>query len=70
MCWGDVQLRQSPNGTEYLEYTERETKTRSVENPRDIRQTKPKMFSVPESERDPVAIYIFYAEKRPSEMND
>ena len=70
MCWGDVQLRQSPNGTEYLEYTERQTKTRSGENPRDIRQIKPKMFSVPESERDPVAIYKFYAEKRPSEMND
>ena len=28
------------------------------------------MFSVPQSERDAVAIYKLYAEKRPSEMND
>jgi len=28
------------------------------------------MFAVPENERDPVAVYKFYAEKkRPSEMN-
>ena len=70
MCWGDVQLRQSTNGEEFLEYSERQTKTRSGENPRDTRKIKPKMFSVPESERDPVAVYKVYAEKRPSEMND
>ena len=45
-------------------YTERQTKTQTGENPRDVRQMKPKMFS------DPVAVYKFYAEKRPSEMND
>ena len=28
------------------------------------------MFSVQGSERDPVSVYNFYAEKRPSEMND
>ena len=70
MCWGDVKLRQTTTGEEFLEYTERQTKTRTGENPRDIRLIKPKMFSVPESERDPVAIYKCYAEKRPTEMND
>ena len=70
MCWGDVQLGQTTNGGEFLEYTERQTKTRTGENPRDVRQIKPKMFSVQGSERDPVAVYKFYAEKRPSEMND
>ncbi|XP_073248879.1 uncharacterized protein KIAA1958-like [Porites lutea] len=70
MCWGDVQLRQTTNGEEFLEYTERQTKTRTGENPRDVRQIKPKMFSVQGSERDPVTVYKFYAEKRPSEMND
>ena len=28
------------------------------------------MFSVQGSERDPVTVYKFYSEKRPSEMND
>lgn len=66
MCWGDVQLRQTTNGEEFLEYTERQTKTRTGENPRDVRQIKPKMFSVQGSERDPVTVYKFYAEKRPA----
>ena len=43
---------------------------RTGENPRDIRQIKPKMFAVPASERDPVAVYKLYAaKKRLSEMN-
>ena len=57
MCWGDVQLRQTTNGEEFLEYSERQTKTRTGENARDVRQIKPKMFSVPGSEKDPVAAY-------------
>ena len=51
-------------------YSERQTKTRTGENPRDVRQIKPKMFSVPGSEKDPVAAYQLYAKKRPTEMND
>ena len=65
-----MQLRQTTNGDEFLEYTERQTKTRTGENPRGVRQIKPKMFSVQRSERDPAVVYKFYAEKRPSEMND
>ena len=70
MCWGDVQLRQTTNREEFLEYSERQTKTRTGENPRDVRQIKPKMFSVPGSEKDPVAAHQLYAKKRPTEMND
>ncbi|PFX15616.1 Uncharacterized protein KIAA1958-like [Stylophora pistillata] len=33
MCWGDVQLLQTTNGEEFLEYSERQTKTRTGENP-------------------------------------
>ena len=61
MCWGDVQLRQTTNG---------QTKTRTGKNPRDVRQIKPKMFSVPGSEKDPVPAYQLCAKKRPTEMND
>ena len=70
MCWGDVQLLQTTNGEEFLEYSERQTKTRTGENPRDVRQIKPKMFSVPGSGKDPVAAYKLYAKKRITEMND
>ena len=67
---GHAPLRQATSGEEFLEYSERQTKTRTGENPRDIRQIKPKMFAVPESERDPVAVYkLCAAKKRPSEMN-
>ena len=59
-------FRQALSGEEFLEYSERQTKTRTGENPRDIKQIKPKMFAVPESERDPVAVYKLHAaNKRP-----
>ena len=58
-----MKLRQATNGDEFLEYSETQTKTRTVENPRDIRQ-----IAVPESERDLVVVYKLYAKKRPSEM--
>ena len=70
MCWGDVLLRQTTNGEKFLEYTERQTKTRTGENPRDVRKIKPKMFSVQGRERDPVVVYKFNAEQRPLEMNE
>ena len=69
MCRGYVKLWQAKNGEEFLEYSERQTKTRTVENPRDIRQIKQKMFAVPESERDLIAVYKLYAKTRPSEMS-
>ena len=56
MCWGDVQLRQSINGEEFLEYLERQTKTRTGENPRDVRQIKPKMFLVPGMKKIPLLL--------------
>ena len=34
-----------------------------------MRKVTPKMFSVPGNERDPIAVYKLFAEKRPAEMN-
>ena len=56
-------LRQATSGEEFLEYSERQTKTRTGENPRDIRQIKPKMFAVPESERSGRCIQIIRREE-------
>jgi len=65
MKWGDIQLKTSVDEVEFLKYTERQTKTRNGAEPKDIRAVKPKMFSVPGSERDPVQAYHLYASKRP-----
>ena len=37
MTWGDVQLHMEADGTEYLEYFERQTKTRTGAEPRILR---------------------------------
>ena len=62
--WGDIKLKNSSDGTEYLEYNERQTKTRTGENIVDIRQIKPKRFATGDA-RDPVESYKLYASKRP-----
>ena len=54
MTWGDVK---TASGQEYLEPNERQTKTRSEEITRDGQKVSPKMFSVPQNERDPTAEY-------------
>ena len=69
MRWGDVQLQTSADGTEFLEYTERQTKTRTGAELKDTRTVKPKMFAVPGSDRDPVRAFHLYASKRPEQMN-
>lgn len=71
MCWGDVALKTDSNGHEYLEFTERQTKTRTGENPRDIRVVKPKLYANLENlDRCPVIIYKQYAQKRPNGYSD
>ena len=67
MCWGDVKLCEDAKGNEYLEYTERQTKTRSGIDTSNVRKVSPKMFSTG-GERDPVAVYKLYREKRPENM--
>lgn len=71
MSWGDIKLITAADGTEYLEYSERRTKTRTGVEPRNIRPVKPKAFAVPNgpSDRDPVVVYKTYSEKRPDAMN-
>ena len=70
MKWGDVELKTTADGLEYLEYNERQTKTRTGSQPKDTRTVKPKMFAVRGSERDPVLFYRQYASKQPDDMNN
>ena len=62
MRWSDVKILRDADGTEYCE---RQTKTRSDEEPRNIRAVKPKTFARPDGapEKDPVSVCQFYPEK-------
>ena len=55
-------------GQEYLEINERQTKTRSRNDPRNVIAIAPKMFAVPNNQKCSVKAYKAYAEKRPAEM--
>ena len=48
MKWEDVQLLTNVNGAEYLEYSERQTKTRTEAEPRNVRAVKLKL-TVPQT---------------------
>ena len=71
MIWGDMQLDMEADGTEYLEYSECQTKTRTGAEPRNVRAVKTKAFAAPNGppERDPVAVYKIYSKNRPDAMN-
>ena len=70
MCWGDVKLQKTASRVEYLEFNERQTKTRTGSDCSDVRTVPPKMFATDGTERDPVAVYKCFARKRPErEMN-
>ena len=49
--------KERADGTAFLEYNERQTKTRTGADPKDSCTVKPKMFAVVGSERDPVRAY-------------
>ena len=68
MCWDDVTLNKTADGVEFLEYNERQTKTRTGANVSDVRPFAPKMFATKGSEKDPVTVYKLSAQKRPYSM--
>ncbi|XP_015774306.1 PREDICTED: zinc finger MYM-type protein 2-like [Acropora digitifera] len=72
MKWGDVQLLADVNGAEYLEFSERQTKTRTRAEPQNVRAVKPKAYSFANGSpyRDPVFVCKVYSEKRLSSMTD
>ena len=70
--WGDmIVLKTDSDGKEYLEYFERQTKTRTGEDPRNQPPIKPRMYANDDAisiDRDPVHVYKMYKEKRPPSM--
>ena len=66
--WGDTVLKTDSDGKEYLEYFERQTKTRTGEDPRNQRPIEQRMYANNDAisiDRDSVHVYKMYKEKRP-----
>ena len=73
LCWGDSKLKEDISDGEaiqYLEYTERQTKPHTGENPGDIRPVKPRKFENENKERCPVQLYKAFAQRRPEYCNN
>ena len=70
LCWGDLELKTNADGLRYVKFsTERQTKTRTGENTRNVRESKPKMFeNLHNNDRCPVTAYLAYKQHRPPEM--
>ena len=70
LCWGDLELKTNADGLRYVKFsTERQTKTRTGENTRNVRESKPKMFeNLDNNDRCPVTAYLAYKQHRPPEM--
>ena len=58
------------DGTEYVEYSERQTNTRTGAELRNIRSVKPKVFTTQDGpvERNAAFVYKIYREKRPNSV--
>ena len=68
--WGDVKLCvDSELSCEYLEYNERQTKTRTGTDINNIRVQKPRMYATPGLDTCPVETYKVYASHRPENFS-
>ena len=65
-----MELKTNADGLRYVKFsTERKTKTRTLENTRNFRESKPKIFeNLDNNDRCPVTAYLAYKQHRPPEM--
>ena len=64
--WLDIELRSDQNGRDYLEFNERETKTRTDENSTHILAFQPKQFANPDYPSNcPVTAFKIFRDRRP-----
>lgn len=66
--WGDILLKKTETGREYLEYNERLTKTRTGQKRNDQRAFHPKQFAHDSELNCPVFAYKEFKKHRPAEM--
>ncbi|VDI73617.1 Hypothetical predicted protein [Mytilus galloprovincialis] len=65
--WGDIQMKATTDGGQYLEHTERITKTRNGAN-LDTRAFQAKMFADTGNPRCPIQTYKQFLRRRPEDM--
>ena len=72
LSWGDISLSVDDDGDEYLEHKrERQTKTRTGHDPKNVRKFKPKAWeNNDQPDRCPVRAYKIYRDQRPASMNN
>ena len=69
LLYGDFKVQSTTDGAKYVEFSERDTKTRTGESS-NTRAFKPKMWSTPQNpEHCPVRLFEKYLSKRPSQMS-
>ena len=68
VLYGDLEIKNTTDGTKFVEFSERDTKTRNGESS-NSHPFRPKMWSTPENiDRCPVRTFEPYVSKRPPQM--
>lgn len=67
--WGDVTVKRNDEGREFLQFTERKSKTRTGESGIKPRSFQPKLFETG-TDRCPIKMYREFAKHRPQTMNE
>ena len=71
MKWGDIKLLADENGDDYLQFKERDTKTRTGENQNGSRAFAPKIFpNKADPERCPMMVFKEFEKRRPQSMKE
>ena len=68
MKWGDITVHTDSEGREYLQFQERQSKTRQGDNPVSVRDVLPKAWATNDA-RCPVALFKLYASLLPSDYS-
>ena len=68
--WGDLQLKTDSEGERFVEFSqERQTKTRTGENPRNVREKNPQMYENKNNpDRCSINTFLAYKNHRPADM--
>ena len=68
LTFGDLEVKETTDGKKYVQFNERDTKTRTGETGQNTRAFQPKMWSTPQNtDRCPVRLFELYLSKRPTD---
>ena len=68
LTYGDLEVKETTDGKKYVQFNERDTKTRTGETSQNTRAFQSKMWSTPQNpDRYPVRLFELYLSKRPKD---